>query len=241
MRSAFEQALEWRSNGQLLSGHELNYGSNPSSDKIKRFDIEVLAKGSSSVIDRLIVVIVPPETLQQFNDWYAAESDLGWLDELPALYWRFQFEQEGIINPVLVPADPEPDDCDPQRWGDFGESNTYYHPDGYYKARSEKTANGHGHQAIYSQNAIIIRSGVSAGSADREAPFPSNLNPFLHVNADVKPFIWAAQLDGNPVEENGTTMTAPLMHEGANLQRYFDRRPAVANGLDDLSPGQCSQ
>jgi hypothetical protein len=107
--------------------------------------------------------------------------------------------------------------------------------------RSEKTANGHGHQAIYSQNAIIIRSGVSASSADREAPFPSNLNPFLHVNADVKPFIWAAQLDGNPVEENGTTMTAPLIHEGANLQRYFDRRPAIANGLDDLSPGQCSQ
>lgn len=134
MRSAFEQALEWRSNGQLLSGHELNYGSNLSSDKIKRFDIEVLAKGSSSVIDRLIVVIVTPETLQQFNDWYAAESDLGWLNELPALYWRFQFEQEGIINPVLVPVAPEPDDCDPQRWGDFGESNTYYHPDGYYKA-----------------------------------------------------------------------------------------------------------
>ena len=82
---------------------------------------------------------------------------------------------------------------------------------------------------------------MSAGSADKEAPFPSNLNPNLHVYADVKPFIWAAQLDGNPVEEDFTTMTAPLLHEGANLLRYFDRRPAIANGLDDLSPGQCSQ
>jgi len=241
MREVFEQALEWRSNGEALSDHELNYGSNPGSDDIERFNIEVPAKGSSTVIDRLIVVVVPPETLEQFNTWYAAETDMGWLSELPALYWRFQFEQEGTINPVLVPVDPEPSSCAEQRWGDFGESDTYYHPDGYYKARSEKTQNGHGHQAIYTLSAIAIKSGVSAGSADRQAPFPSNLNPFLHVNADVKPFIWAAQLDGNPVEESGTTMTAPMLHEGANLSRYFERRPAIANGLDDLSPGECSQ
>ena len=142
---------------------------------------------------------------------------------------------------MLVPVDPEPSDCAEQRWKSFKDSDTYYHPNGYYKARSEKTPNGHGHQAIYNQSAIIIRGGVSAGSADKEAPFPSNLNPNLHVDADVKPFIWAAQLDGNPVEEDFTTMTAPLLHEGANLLRYFDRRPAIANGLDDLSPGQCSQ
>ena len=115
MREVFEQALEWRSNGEALSDHELNYGSNPGSDDIERFNIEVPAKGSSTVIDRLIVVVVPPETLEQFNTWYAAETDMGWLSELPALYWRFQFEQEGTINPVLVPVDPEPSSCAEQR------------------------------------------------------------------------------------------------------------------------------
>ena len=248
MRTAFEQALEWRrSNGEVLDGHELNYGLRPDSDEIERFDIEVLAKGSSTVLDRLILVIVPPETLEQFNTWYTAEADMGWLNELPALYWRFSFEQEGTIDPTLVPIDPEPANCDPQRWKGFSDSDTYYHPDGYYKARSEETQNGHGHQAIYTQNAVVIKSGVSAGSADKEVPFPTNLNPAPHVNADVKPFIWAAQLDGNPVEENVQTMTAPLLHEGSNIQRYFERRPAVANGdylipgLDDLVPGECDQ
>jgi hypothetical protein len=248
MRTAFEQALEWRrSNGEVLDGHELNYGLRPDSDEIERFDIEVLAKGSSTVLDRLILGIVPPETLEQFNTWYTAEADMGWLNELPALYWRFSFEQEGTIDPTLVPIDPEPANCDPQRWKGFSDSDTYYHPDGYYKARSEETQNGHGHQAIYTQNAVVIKSGVSAGSADKEVPFPTNLNPAPHVNADVKPFIWAAQLDGNPVEENVQTMTAPLLHEGSNIQRYFERRPAVANGdylipgLDDLVPGECDQ
>ena len=240
-RALYEQTLKWHSNGTELAGFELDYGSVPESDGIKRFDIEVMIDGSGRVLDRLIVVILHPQTKQRFDTWYDTEiTDMGWLQELPPLYKRFQFTEEGIISPELVPDDPEPSNCSPQRWGDVGDSNTYYHPDGYYKMRSKKTPNDHGHQAIYNGFAGVIRSGVSAGSADRKAAFPENFNPFLHVDADVTPFIWAAQLDGNPVEANGTTMTAPMLHEGAYLNRYLEVRPPIANSKPELNPNTCA-
>jgi hypothetical protein len=238
MRAIFHEALQWRMtgpgyNGAWQNNHELNLGSEPDDDEMSRFDIEVKFQGDAEPRDYLIVAVIPSITQTDFNQWHTDEgNDMGWLAELPAIYTAINFDQ---ANPI----DPEPGSCDPQLWKGVDSKNTYYHPDGFYEMRSEKTAGDHGHQGIYDDYGAGIRSGVSAGSADREAPWPTQWNPLPHVNADVKPFIWAAQMDGNPVEENGATMTDPILHEGVYLGRYFEVRPAIANGNPEPAPGTC--
>jgi hypothetical protein len=62
-----------------------------------------------------------------------------------------------------------------------------------------------------------------------------------HKNADVKPFVWAAQLDGNPVEGGGTPeyidLNQPMLYEGWYIDRYLEVRPPVPNNKTRLNPG----
>ena len=235
IRTIFHDVLKWRVNGSWQNSYELNLGNEPDADEIKRFNIGVSRETGGGIQDDLIITVVPSATQTAFNQWHAAEAaDMAWLTELPALYDSLAFDAEGNAE------DPEPGACN--FWNRPGALNSFYHPDGFFQMRSKKTAGGHGHQAIFRAQADgggVIKTGVSAGSADREAPFPEQLNPFLHVHADVKPFVWAAQLDGNPVEESGTTMTEPMLHEGIYLGRYLQVRPSVANDLPDIAPGTC--
>jgi hypothetical protein len=67
---------------------------------------------------------------------------------------------------------------------------------------------------------------------------------FGHRDKDVKPFVWAAQLDGNPVDgEQGfdyyLNLTAPIMYEGSHLDTYMHWRPATANAKPILPSGAC--
>lgn len=232
LREMYYDVLEWRVNGGAWQeDHELVLGSEPDSDKIRHFNIEVKFEDDTQPNDFLIITVIPSSTQTNFNQWYTDESnDTDWLEELPALYNSITLDHGD-------PDDPEPVGCN--LWKNPKSKNTFYHPDGYFEMRSEKTSGGHGHQAFYSDTGGLIRSGISAGSADKEAAFPMQLNPFLHVNADVKPFLWAAQMDGNPVQENGTTMTEPILHEGIYLGRYFEVRPAIANDKPELAPDNC--
>lgn len=98
-----------------------------------------------------------------------------------------------------------------------------------------------GHQATYRANGTAIYSGVAAGSADRGLPGTRE-----HRDRDVLPFIWAAQLDGNPVEPSPlvstpATLTRPLFFSGVNLSRYFIARPAVANNKSEPEKDGCGQ
>ena len=105
--------------------------------------------------------------------------------------------------------------------------------------RSEPTENGHGHQAVYDENDILITEGISAGSADRMAP--SLIAPRPHIDADVRPFIWALQLDGNPVQATGGFINIDqlVMYDGANTGKYFRLRPTIVPGSESLAPGVC--
>ena len=112
------------------------------------------------------------------------------------------------------------------------------HPDSYYEMRSEKTEGNHGHQACYNDNRLIIRSGITPGSADKAAAFPSQIDALNHVKEDVRPWMWALHLDGNPCAQNVTTLTRPIMHEGVYLKRYMEHRPAFPNDKPELQPGE---
>ena len=75
-------------------------------------------------------------------------------------------------------------------------------------------------------------------------PFSSDpvfLTPFssAHLDADVKPFMWALQLDGNPCDQTtiGTSLTMPMLHEGAFISKYMECRPPEPNAKPRFAPG----
>ena len=236
----FASLLEWYKDGQLLQSSILDFGSEPDELEIERFDIEVRIQGLSTTCnDRLILVIVPHSTLDDFTSWFSSQSaDTSWLSNLPSIYSTINFSGPN------TPVDPEPSSCSPQRWRTPGDINSFYHPGAFFEMRSEETAGGHGHQGCYNSTGSLIGGGVSAGSADRVSAFNLLPNPLGHRNNDVYPFIWAAQLDGNPVEAINniapSDLNAPLLHEGHYLQQYLTVRPPLIPNQQFTNPGGCS-
>lgn len=240
--SQFEELVKWRVNGVVQDAHQLNLGAKPAEDKQTPFFVEVMLKNGGGPIDHLIINVVPPETKTKFDDWHTQNlSDMAWLSHLPALYKKL-----GNGN-----SDPEPFSWGINFWHppDSVAADNFYHPGAAFQMRSHEvdsfddTYDGCGHQATYDVNRLLIRGepGVSGGSADRVVPITSGGPIFIgltHVEADVMPFIWAAQLDGNPCsgESPPTNLTKPMLHEGSFLNKYLTVRPVIANGKPELNP-----
>jgi hypothetical protein len=231
---AFLGMAEWRISGS--SGTSvLSYGNIPGLHDVLRYRVEVRVKDGGPVADRLIVVVFPPATRQAFDAWVTANQDTTWMDALPAAYQAL-----GTDN-----SDPEPPgqptSCDPQRWDAPDSLSSYYHPGAAFEMRSIPEASRAGHQACYDGNGDLITIGVSAGSADRVGP---DADASDHRDADVLPFIWAAQLDGNPVEPNWvlapTNLDRPMIHEGTRIGQYLNLRRPIPNAKPLLAPGACS-
>ena len=110
--------------------------------------------------------------------------------------------------------------------------------------RSIPQADGSGHQTCYRANGELITTGVSAGSADRVSPVYTDTR-LLHRNLDVWPFIWAAQLDGNPVEATAVLvpvyLNRPMMHQGPRIGQYLNLRRPIPNAKPLLAPGECGE
>lgn len=225
----YEGAVKWKVNGTEQNSHELSLGNEPEDNMHVHFYVEVLPKNGTATIDRLIITVVPRSTKTKFDTWYATEkADLGWLGELVNLFASFN----------TTPLDGHyrrPDrNFNPFLYSEPGAHNTRMHPNSYFEARSYQTAGEHGHQMNFNENGVLLRSGVSAGSADRAAPFP---HWYDHGKKDVEPFIWALQLDGTPADQDSTTLTKPIMHEGAYLKKYSECRPTIANDKPILADG----
>ncbi len=231
--ATYENVVKWKVNGTEQDSHELSLGSEPGEDAHRRYYIEILPKNGGDTIDRLVITLIPRSTKTSFDNWYTTEkADLAWLGELVNLFSSFST----ILQPNGYYRRPDRN-FNPFLYAVPGDSNTRMHPDAYFEARSFATAGGHAHQMCFKADGTLLRFGVSAGSADKAAAFPQNLNPFLHLDADVKPFVWALQLDGTPADRQGTTLSAPIMHEGVNLKKYSECRPAIANGKTILVDG----
>ncbi len=235
--------LSWRVNG-VSTGFRVGLQSALSEvETFERLNVEVAIASDALVLDHLIITIIPPETVTEFEDWHRENSDLAWLDELPIPYGWVILEGGGVFGPLIEPKDPEPEDCETQRWQKPKHQDDFYHPAGIYKMRSEVAANGAGHQAIFNASGILITSGISAGSADRSAPLSLSNRTSDHEDTDVRPFIWALQIDGNPVGRSPfvsyLNLSAPALFEGHTLSRYFERRPPLLPNTNPLNPGTC--
>ncbi|MFA7155434.1 MAG: hypothetical protein WC112_06870 [Proteiniphilum sp.] len=220
-------------NSTILDYSDNDEAGQPDLGEIFDYRVDLSFGDASNVIDRLIVVIYSPDTESSFANWYADNYDLTWLGELPDVYSTL-----GSSN-----TDPEPANCDPDCWENdidvLGGTN-YYHHDASFGMRSDKTPGGHGHQACYDNSTPgkIITSGISAGTADR-SHYSKILGADSHMNVDVKPFIWAMQLDGNPIEAPTvpTNLPRPMMHFGLSLNRYLSRRPPRT--ASQVTAGNC--
>jgi len=213
-------------------------GSDPDDVNIYAFGVQLLC--GSSVADRLIVVVYSDETQPEHTDWIAQNVAEGtaWLNELPRVY-----SELGASN-----ADPEPVQCNPQQWSWDPGVPAFYHFNATFEIRSRETAGSHGHQACYNAAGVLISpSGglealASSGTADWRHPDNWFLPP-THSTADVRPFLRAAQLDGNPVE-GLFNMTHPLIRIGPRLQEYYNWRPAHTGSTRPhdqcIDPGACS-
>jgi len=240
LKSFFQDHLKWKSNGTELTlwgeyTWQLNFVGEPAEDSLARYNIEVLDQAGSTVADRLILTVVPQSTKVNFDAWYAAESvDKGWLNELPPMFWNI----ETTVQPDGFLLRPDRN-FNPYLYAVPHELNTRFHPDAYYEHRIQiQTAGGHGHQVCFDEQGAVILFGVSGGSADRAAAFPARPTATPHVNQDVTPFLWALQLDGNPAEQDFTTLTAPILHEGVYIERYLECRPAVPTATTNFfAPG----
>lgn len=222
---SFEIETEIFGDAEIKNDTVLDFGSSDPDDvNIYAFSIKLLF--TTSVVDRLVFIVYSDETQPEYTGWLSSASfgnDSGntWLNELPRVY-----SQLGTGN-----SDPEPSSCNPQSWGWDPGLPAYYHFDAEFEIRSESTQNRHGHQACYDAAGILItgsgslESLASAGTAD--FAHPSNWYAPLHSTADVRPFIRAAQLDGNPVD-GVFNLSHPLIRIGPNLIKYYQRRPAHA-------------
>ena len=228
--------INWKVNDNVVGSSVYNYGFEPLSNEINEFNIEAVHLNDDKIFDRMILVIIPRSTPIKYNNWVNDNVDISWINDLPAVYSTL------ATNSV----DPEPDItvCDPQRWQSVDSLDKEYHPFASFEMRSENI-NGHGHQACYNINGDLIVEGVSAGTADFSHPDNFILSP-THLEADVRPFIWAAQLDGNPVQGTpGPTsapndLSHPIMyqgHPGSKLDTYLTLRPIYAD--NPVIEGNC--
>ena len=223
--------LRWTVNSIVQFDSILEYDTafviEPGVGSIYTYRVEAEHRPYRHLSDRFILVVYPEATATEYKNWVNTNQDLTWTNILPKVY-----NQLGTNS-----SDPEPDaSCN--RWDTRSSLSSNYHPGASYEMRTRALGNGNtqGHQATYDSAGSIIASGLGAGTADRVSP---NVSLGEHGKKDVEPFIWAAQLDANPVE--GVLFNAglnhQLMHRGENLNKYLELRPIQAT--PSLAPDTC--
>ncbi len=228
----YTSVLKWKVDGVIQTSNIFSIESEPGEDTQRKYLIEVLPINGVEAFDRLTITTVPRSTKTKFDIWYTTEiKDLSWLRELVNLFASFD----------TTPIPPgggfrRPDrNCKLLLYYEPSTQDTRMHPDSYFESRSYQTLGHHGHQMNFYKDGVLLRTGVSAGSADKSAPFPHWID---HIAMDVTPFVWAIQLDGTPANQNFKTLSAPIItDEGAYFKKYSKCRPTIANSKAILPDG----
>jgi len=213
--------------------------SDPGDLNIYAYGLHIVCN-DTIISDRLINVIYSEDTAKEYGKF--GSDNTSWHDALPPVYKSLG---DGASNP-----EPDCDDHDRQYVDKVNQNpqDNNYHYDAYHEMRSKAVDLGldggdPGHQACYNQSgSLITPNGVenkaAAGTADRVSPEGSwwvfwKLIPRLigHRREDVRPFIRAAQLDGNPVKPMDQTSPKELNNVliiwGDKLDKYIGERPSV--------------
>jgi hypothetical protein len=221
----------WTVNSAELDGSILRLRSAPKEDTVAIYNIRV-RRWQDQRSDEFSLIVLPASTREHFSSWYEHEgADLAWLSLLPPVY--------SSLGPGL--SNPEPRNCATQYWENVHKLDSNFHPGGAYEMRSRPVGEGHGHQAVYDSAGRLIQDGPGAGSADKGAPIFWAFGLIKHRDRDVRPYIWAAQLDGNPVNPTWLfrNLDRPLLRHGENIKRYQSVRPALWGRSPEVAAGTC--
>jgi hypothetical protein len=188
--------------------------------------IQLKYQNDPRVYDFLWIVINRSDASTDFSRWLARNASTAWTAALPSPYPTLALSGGNVV-------DPEPGA--PRLWGTPHRINSYMHHDAKYEMRSVPIgADGNGHQATYDAAGNLITDPIAAGTADIFAPVDAHgivRRSTTHRNEDVRPFILALQLDGNPVKPNSnwapTDFNRPCLYKASYVNQYISKRPVL--------------
>jgi hypothetical protein len=231
LREPAPEMLIWIVDGFELKDSKLYPKSAPGEDSAIIYRVGVRHRNGSQR-DEFRLILLALSTRERFAAWLSQEeNDMGWLKSLPPVY--------ASLGTAMT--DPEPANCSKRYWEGVHKLDSNFHPGAAYEMRSKVTGGDHGHQAVYDSSGKLIREGLGAGSADKGAPRFWASGLLKHRDRDVRPFVWAAQLDGNPVKATKLylNLDEPLIRLGEHISGYQRVRPALANDPAEISAGTC--
>lgn len=225
--------LKFEANGEPCPGNKLVLSFWPPRDLCPDiYYVAIIHKPNGRILDVMWLVANSPDTKNQFDAWYAANTNTAWTAALPSPYASIT-----IADGVATDPEPPGPNGSPRLWDAPHrlDSASYLHHNAVWEMRTTMT-NSCGNQATYDVNGNLIRSTIAAGTSDSRAPYDGNGNPrknFGHVIEDVHPYIRALQLDGNPVRIKGVSvwfpfaLSRPCLHQGEYTEKYLRCRPTT--------------
>ncbi|HAS82554.1 MAG TPA: hypothetical protein DCS43_07765, partial [Verrucomicrobia bacterium] len=178
----------------------------------------------------------PDDDSDEFLDWYNAQSDMSWMNELndrkcPCKLKRvctMRIVGKGYDQSLVVTyAWALPDNVDQSKWNELsdpiGSFVERFHPGAAIEVRSKPTANGHTNQCTYDDQGDLITTPPAMGTVDRRQGG--------HWSDDVLPVIWAAGLDGKWEIGTGPLSTGRIQDNatGPYLMMYYEKRPCLSD------------
>lgn len=186
--------------------------------------VDLVSADSGTVLDTFVLTIYGESEMFDFAQWIVDYADLSWTAGLPA-------------PPTTKPSG------ETSLWHAPGEPGSYMHHEAVFDMRSKPVAGGHGHQATFDASGRLIENGtIACGSADYVSPesFVDG-SMYSHRDQDVKPYIWALHLDGNPGHPDNLTgvltgaipsrLSKPCIYQGFFLNQYMRLRPSFPTGV----------
>ncbi len=182
----------------------------------------------SETYDNMVMVFYSDFRKIGFTRWYNLNAiDLSWTRGLPTPYSQITISSNG------TPLNPE--GASQSNWDVPHTPGAYFHHNARYEMRT--TIEGsEGNQATYDENGRLITSGIAAGTADMYAPYGPGgelRDDFNHLNSDVRPFIIAIQMDGNPgyltrvLKPFPVSLDRPCIYQGEFSDMYLECRPII--------------
>ena len=190
------------------------------------YNVSVAIDGEKRLLDTMVLTVFAPEEKTLFSAWRETYADTGWAKSLP---------QPPRREPARQTAS----------WYAPGTPGAYMHHDAAKDMRSKPVSGGHGHQATYDHAGMLITNGtIAAGTADFVSPESMwNGTQQAHREQDVKPYIWALHLDGNPGRPDNTTglatslvpsrLSRPCIYQGEYIEHYMELRPSTPTGIKE--------
>ena len=229
----FMADLYFEANGERCEGNKLRHSfCCPGPLKPDIYYVAIRHKNIERPLDVMWIVVNSPTAKSEFDAWYAANTNTAWTAALPKPYASI-----AVTNGVAVDPEPPGPDGRPGQWDAPHriDPKSFLHHNAVWEMRT--TIEGeHGNQATYDESGNLIRSTIAAGTADWCAPYGPDGSAhanFGHVSADVRPYIQALQLDGNPVRVTGVSVwfpfaiSRPCLHQGEYTEKYLQCRPTI--------------